>query len=375
MKDTNLKVAIVHDWLIGGGAELVVEQLHILYPEAPIYTSYCTPAWRERLHGKVVTGWLQPLGRIRKYLPFLRAWWFSRLDLRQFDLVLSSSGAEAKGVKRLRPGALHINYCHAPTHYYWSRYEQYLKRPGFGVFDPLARFGLKILVGPMRRWDLTAAKRPDIMIANSSYIQSQIKKYYGRDATVIHPPVDTERFAPRTKTERHGFLVTGRQTPYKRIGLAVQACTSLDLPLTVIGNGPDHQRLVKLAGPSITFLTTVSDTNLPKHFQAAFGFIFPGLDDFGIVAVEALAAGTPVLAYEAGGALDYVTPGKTGEFFSAQTVTALSEVLQKFDPDTFDNRAISDSAKAFDAAAFKARLSKLIDAELTRTAGDVAPDQ
>ncbi|MBX4188558.1 glycosyltransferase, partial [Candidatus Saccharibacteria bacterium] len=187
-----MKVAIVHDWFVGGGAERVAYELHKMYPDAPIYTSYCSPQWRQRLSGtKVITSYMQhwPFSKLRKFLPPLRALWFSHLNLQGFDLVISTSGAEAKGINVKAP-SVHVNYCHAPTHYYWSRYEEYMKNPGFGALDSIARLGLKLLVGPMRRWDKKAAQRPDHMVANSNYIKEQVKKYYGRDASVIHPPVD-----------------------------------------------------------------------------------------------------------------------------------------------------------------------------------------
>ncbi len=360
------KVAIVHDWLVGGGAERVVLELHHMFPEAPIYTSYATTECRSKLDGKVVTGFLQywPFSKLRKFLPLLRIWWFTRLDLDDYDLVVSSSGAEAKGVK-VRPGAKHISYCHAPTHYYWSRYDEYLKQPGFGRFDPLARLGLKLLVGPLRRWDYKAAQRPDVMIANSSYIQSQIQKYYQRDSAVVHPPVDVERFGlpherPGVANVRKGFVVTGRQTPYKRIDLAVAACTQLQVPLIVIGKGPQHRQLKKLAGKTITFLTNVTDHELPHYLQSAEAFIFPGLDDFGISAVEALAAGTPVIAYKDGGALDYVVPGKTGLFFDKQTPESLMEALKNFDAHKFDASIIKNQAQDFSPQQFQQKLRNSI---------------
>ncbi|HET7827655.1 MAG TPA: glycosyltransferase [Candidatus Saccharimonadales bacterium] len=359
-----MKVAIVHDWFIGGGAERVVEQLHKMYPQAPIYTSYCSPQWRQRLAGaEIITGYLQrwPFSKLRKFLPPLRAVWFSRLDLSDYDLVISSSGAEAKAVNVAAP-AIHINYCHAPTHYYWSRYDEYLKNPGFGRLDWLARLGLKILLGPMRRWDFKAAQRPTYMIANSNYIKDQIKKYYGREATVIHPPVDTELFKLLNKSSipREAFLIAGRQTPYKRFDLAVAACTKLNLPLTVIGDGPDRKKLLKLAGPSINFLGWVSDNDRIKHFQSAKAFIFAGLDDFGVVAVEALAAGTPVIAYQAGGSLDYIQPGQTGQFFSPQTVESLTAALKKFNPENYDHAQIQKSAAKFSAQEFQKGFSSFI---------------
>ena len=248
------KIAIVHDWLIAGGAERVVFELHKIYPDAPIYTSYCTPDWEEKLDGKVRTGFLQrwPFPKIRKFVPFLRILYFTRLKLKGYDIVISTSGAEAKGINTPK-ATCHLSYIHAPTHYNWSRYEEYMKNPGFGSFDWLARIGLKLLVGPLRKWDYKAAHKADFVLANSTHTSNGIKKYYGIDSKVLFPPVDTERFK-LGPSKRSGFVVTGRQTPYKRIDLAVQACTELKLPLTVIGSGPDHERLKSLAGPTVNFV-------------------------------------------------------------------------------------------------------------------------
>lgn len=344
-----LKVAIVHDWLIGGGAEKVVEQLHRIYPDAPIYTSYCTPQWRERLDYKVITGPLQawPFSKLRKFIPFLRIWWFQSLKLDRYDLVISTSGAEAKGVKTGQD-TTHISYIHAPTHYYWSRYDEYLQSPGFGTFNPLARLGLKLLVGPLRKWDHKAAQRADYVIANSTHTQTSIKKYYGRDSDIIFPPVDTESFANSGSQTRTGFVITGRQVPYKRIDLAVAACSALSVPLTVIGDGPEHKNLKKIAGPNITFTGKLSDSaDVAAHVAAAEAFLFCGVDDFGISPVEALAAGTPVIAYKVGGALDYIVPGKTGEFFTEQTVESLKIALQNFNPAFYNSEEIKKSAERF----------------------------
>ncbi len=362
--EQQLRVAIVHDWLLKGGAELVVEQLHVMYPEAPIFTSYCSPQWRARLDGKVITGWLQHMGKFRKFIPFLRIWWFTHLDLRDYDLVISSSGAEAKGV-RTGSNTLHVNYCHAPTHYYWSRFEQYMAHPGFGIFDPLARLGLRLLASPLRGWDLKASQRPDVMLANSSHIQAEIMKYYHREAEVVYPPVNTERFQRITnRAERSGFLISGRQTPYKRFDLAVEACSNLGLPLTVIGDGPDNRRLQKLAGPSVKFLGPVADDVQEKVFAQSAALIFPGLDDFGVTPVEALAAGTPVIAYHGGGALDYVVPGQTGEFYTSLSVSSLRAALQKFDPAAYQQQDLRDMAANFTPEVFRTHMQAVLDTAL-----------
>ena len=356
------KVAIVHDWLYGGGAELVVEQLHLMYPNAPIYTSYCSDEWRQRLDNKVVTGFLQkwPFNKLRKFVPFLRIWWFTRLDLTEYDVVISSSGAEAKGIK-VPKSTLHINYCHAPTHYYWSRYEEYMQHPGMGKFDWLARIGLKLLIMPLKRWDYKAAQRPDVMIANSTHIQQEIQKYYKRTAQVVFPPVYFERFQKIKKaTKTDAFIIAGRQTPYKRFDLAVQACSQANIPLRVIGDGPDNARLRSLAGSSVTFLGKISDTELEKEFTNAKALIFPGLDDFGITPVEALAAGTPVLAYKGGGALDYIIPAKTGDFFSEQSVESLVSSIQSFSSDDYPTAGLKTTAQSFSRQEFSKHMTKII---------------
>ncbi len=370
MKDVGqIKVAIVHDWLIGGGAERVVYELHQMFPDAPIYTSYATDEWRQRLDGKVVTGWLQHFGKLRKFLALGRIWWFTHLDFSGYDLVISSSGnGEAFGV-RVPEGTTHVCYCHSPTHYYWRHYDQYMSRPGFGKLDPLARLGLKLLVGPLRKWDLKASKRPDYFIANSTHIQADIKKYYSRDSEVIFPPIDIKRFAGAPQGSREGFVAFGRLAPAKRMDLAVQACTQLNLSLKVIGDGPDYPRLKKLAGPTVTFYNKtngnyVTDEAMPALVASAKAFIFPSFDDFGIVSIEALAAGTPLIAYRAGGALDYVIEGETGVFFNEQTVESLTQILEKFRTQTFDHKAIQIYAQQFSPQVFRQKLQTFLEKNL-----------
>lgn len=363
-QDRPLKVAIVHDWLVGGGAERVVYELHQMFPDAPIYTSYCTDEWRKRLDNKVVTGFLQrwPFSKLRKYVGVLRIWWFTHLDFSGYDLVISSSGnGEAKGI-RTPKNVPHVCYCHAPTHYYWRHYDQYLKRPGFGVFDPLARLGLRILVGPLRKWDLRASKRPDFYIANSTHTQAEIKTYYGRDSVVIQPPIDIDRFAAKSDKQptRKGYVTAGRQTPYKKTDLIVAACTKLNLPLTVIGRGPEHDRLVAMAGPSVIFPENVSDEEMPKYMSSAKAFLFAAYEDFGVTPVEALASGTPVIAYRKGGALDYVVPGKTGVFFDEQSVESLVEAIGSFEKLSLKESAARAKAEEFSPQNFQKKLLDII---------------
>jgi glycosyltransferase involved in cell wall biosynthesis len=361
--DKNLKVAIVCDWLTGiGGAEQVVLELHKMFPKAPIYTSQYDPDaidWFK--DAEIITTWLNKLPRsLKKFFPIFRAISFSRLDLSSYDLVLSSSGAEAKAIKT-GSNTVHVNYCHAPTHYYWTRYEAYLQNPGFGSLDWLARLGLRILVGPMRKWDYKAAQKPDYIIANSNYTRSEIKKYYKRDSSVIHPPVKTNKYSTglNSSAKRNGYLAIGRQTPYKKIDLAVAACTQLSLDLTVIGTGPDNKKLREIAGPTITFLGQVSNEVKAKYLASSEAFIFPGVDDFGIAAIEALASGTPVIAYNKGGALDYVNE-KTGLLFDKQRIAELTKALKKFSKSNFDSKYISNFSKQFSINSFKENMINYI---------------
>lgn len=350
-----MKVAIVCDWLVGGGAERVVEEIHKLYPDAPIYTSYASPQWRSNLHDKVVTGYLQhwPFSSLRKFLPVLRQRWFRSLDLSSFDLVISSSGnGEAKFVK-VPKTALHICYCHSPTHFYWRHYHQYLEQPGFGIFNPLGRLGLKLLVGPLRKRDFQAAQKPDYYIANSSHIQADIKKYYGRSSKVIFPPVEVELFSKFVNSKRQGFVALGRQVPYKRFDLVVRACSSLNLPLTVVGQGPEHKNLQKLASPNVKFKAAPSRDDVARAMGSAQAFLFAANEDFGVTPVEAMAAGTPVIAYRSGGAVDYVVDGKTGLFFDEQTVDSITAAIERFNAADFNHRQISQAAKKFSAQNFR----------------------
>lgn len=368
MENPKPRVALVCDWLVGvGGSEREVLEIHKLFPDAPIYTSQYdsrNKVWfgdNWFANADIRVSWLQKLPKFsRKALPLLRGWYFSRLNLNEYDLVISISGAEAKFVK-VKPGSIHISVCHAPTHYYWERYDQYLASPGFGKFDFIARFFLKTMIGRLRAIDYKHAQDPDYIIANSEYSKAQIKKYYGRDSIVIPPPVNLDHYknAGLPDDQRHGFITAGRQTAYKRVDLAVEAANQLKVPLLVIGNGPEHSKLVKMADRNITFLKKVSDQDMPSKFGAAKAFIFPGQEDFGIVAVEAMAAGTPVIAYSGGGALDYVN-SKNGILFKNQTVKGLVSAMETFSSHKYDHETIVASASQFSAEEFRRKFSNFI---------------
>ncbi len=235
-----------------------------------------------------------------------------------------------------------------------------MKRPGFGVFDPLARLGLRLLVAPLRRWDYKAAQRADYMLANSTHIQADIKRYYGRESTVVHPPVDTERFNVTPAQQRIGFVTAGRLATMKRVDIIVDAATQANVPLTVIGRGPAYADLVKRAGPNVTFLTDVTDEQMPHIIASAQAFLFASHEDFGITPIEAMATGTPVIAYQAGGALDYITPGVTGEFFPEQTVDSLLAALQSFNATKYNSSAITSVSLQFSISEFHKNIRSVI---------------
>ncbi len=349
----------MHDWLYGGGAEKVVLEMHRMFPDAPIFTSYASKEWREKLDGKVVTSYMQhwPLSRLRRFLPILRQIWFRNLNLTKFDVVISSSGnGEAKFV-RVPENAAHICYSHTPTHFYWRHYDAYIANPGFGMFNSLARLGLKVLVRPLRKADYKAAQLVDHFIANSTHIARDIQEYYDRDSTVIFPPVDIERFeSVDSQSERAGFVTLGRLVPNKRVDLIIKACNQLKAPLTVIGRGPELKSLKKLAGPTIVFRSNASDDEVSQLLSKANAFVFASFEDFGIAPVEALASGTPVIAYRAGGALDYVIEGVSGEFFNEQTTLSLAAALNSFEPSKYNSRDIKKVAKKFSQSKFQENL-------------------
>ncbi len=360
-----MKVAIVHDWINSfAGAIRVAHNLWEMYPDAPIYTSVYDEKKVPQFKGADIrTSKIQtmPFGTTKHQLfPLMRQKAFEKFDFSEYDLVISSSGSEAKGIIT-GDNTLHINYCHAPTHYYWRNYKEYLEDPGFGPLNPIAKLGLRVWVRKARKWDKKAAQRPDHIIVNSTFIQAEVKKYYERDSTVIHPPVDINRFVTTGKEERHGFLIVGRQVPFKRFHLAVKACSDLGLPLTVAGNGSENKRLRAMAGPSVTFKTNVTDEELNHLFTHAEGFIFPSEDDFGIVAAEAQSAGTPVIAFASGGSIDIVEDGKTGVFFEGANAESLKSALEKFQTIEWNAKAIQKSAQRFSKQRFEREMRKFVD--------------
>lgn len=362
------KIAIVCDWLTNmGGAEVVVLALAEAFPGAPIYTSTYDPEKMPAFKNlDVRTTRLQnlpkPLRKLHKFFPMLRVKAFQNLDLSDFDIIISSSSAEAKQVKKTRPDQLHICYCHTPIRYYWSHYAEYKKDPGFGKLNWLVSLAMPLLVPGLKKADYAAAQNVDVFVANSSEVQARIKKYYDKPSFVIHPPVDVDRFTPARERSDY-YVALGRQVPYKRIDLAVAAATKLSLPLKVYGNGSEHERLRKLAGPTVSFysdrFSDASDTAVTEALNHARGYLFPAEEDFGIVQVEALAAGAPVIGYGRGGTLDIVQDGESGVLFHEQTIEAVTAAIQKAETLTFLPATLRRKAKRFDKSLFLTKIRKV----------------
>jgi glycosyltransferase involved in cell wall biosynthesis len=360
-----MKVAIVHDYLNQyGGAERVLEALHDNYPSAPVYTSIYA---RETMPAQyrtwdIRTSFMQRLPGVTKlhqlYLP-LYPTAFETFDLSRYNVVLSSSSAFAKGVIT-EPTALHICYCHSPMRFAWN-YNDYIKGERLAR---KARFVLPLVLNYVRLWDEVSSRRVDAYIANSRVVARRIKKRYGRQATIINPPVDTTLYSPQPGGEHGGyFLIVSRMIPYKRLDIAIDAFTKLGLPLKVVGQGRQEAELRARAGSNIEFLGALPDAQVRKLYACCRAFIFPGKEDFGITPLEAQASGRPVIAYGAGGALETVVPHQTGEFFSRQTAEALADVVSRFDERDYDPAAIRRHAENFDREVFKRRIAHFVQQE------------
>lgn len=364
-----MKVAIVCDWLtVPGGAEKVLLAIHQMYPDAPIYTSNYDPKGIDWFSdADVRTGWLKIFPScLRRFIAPLRQRYFSHLDLSDYDLIISVTGAEAKGIKK--GSATHICYCHVPTQYYWEMYDDYIENPGFGILNPLARLGLKLGIKPLRKADYKAAQRPDYFVTISSYAANMISKYYDRESTVIAPPVEVEKFHNKKSYERKGFINFSRQVSWKRQDLIVKACIKAGKEVTLVGDGPEHKHLVAIANnsPLVHFIPFSESEKLHELAAQSEAFIFPSKEPFGIAPVEALAAGCPVIAFKKGGALDYVHEGKNGIFFEKQTVKSLVETLEKFDGSKYDEKEITKSADDYSVAEFKRKLQEFIDEKMAK---------
>ncbi len=356
------RVAIIHYWLVGmRGGERVLERLVHLFPQADIFTHVYVP---DRVSATirarpVRTSFIQRLpGAVKhyqKYLP-LMPMALEELDLRGYDLVISSESGPAKGVIAA-PDALHVCYCHSPMRYLWDHYHDYR-----GSAGRLTRAVMPWMFHKLRGWDVTSAARVDRFVANSHFIQQRIARAWRRDAAIVHPPVAVDLFAPSAEQDPH-YLWIGQMTPYKRADVALDAFNALGLPLLMIGEGEMLETLRRRAGPNITILPRVDLAGLRRAYARSRALIFTAEEDFGIV-VEAMASGRPVLAYGRGGARDTVVPGATGQFFAEQTAESLAAAvleLERWLPD-FDPAVAVAHARHFSPERFDEGMLRVIAA-------------
>ena len=356
-----MRVAIAHDYLNQmGGAEKVVEVLHDMFPSAPIFTSIYVPTAVSRAlqEADIRPSFMQKLPLIRKFARYYLGAYpyaFELFDFSGYDMVLSSSSAFAKGVITA-PDTCHICYCHTPMRFAWNYYA-YIERERLSA--PV-RLILPYIVHRVRRWDEITANRVDHYVANSHEVERRIRKHYRRSATVIYPPVETRNFRVTEEDEGY-FVMISRLLAYKRVDIAIEAANKLRVGLKVIGTGRDEKRLRKLAGPTIEFLGRLPAQDVVDCLQRSHALIFPGREDFGIVPVEAMACGKPVIAYGRGGVLDTVMDGVTGTFFEEQTPDRLAEAMRSFRPADFDPYTIRRHAEAFDSSVFRRKMRDFVE--------------
>lgn len=377
-----MRIAIVHDDLTQrGGAERVVEAMHEIWPDAPIYTSVYDPAgtFPSFAQMDVRTSFMQKIpfaGKTRHNKKFLGMYplAFETLDLRDFDVVLSSSTRFAHGVLT-SPETCHLCYCHSPARFAW-RYHEYTSE---GSFDPISRLILPSVIHRLRIWDYIAAQRVDYFIANSFNIAKRIRKVYGRDAKVVYPPVNIDRFTISDNKSGDFLLMVSRLLPYKRVDIAIEACNQLEIPLKIVGLGPDMSRLKAMAGPTVELLGRLPDGGqLEDLYANCRAFLFPGEEDFGIAPVEAMASGRPVIALRAGGAIETVLEGVTGLFFNEPTVASLVEAIGRLDAFAFEPERLRAHAETFSSTTFRQSLLSHVELRLAEHRArydQIAPQQ
>lgn len=359
-----MKVAIVHYWLVGmRGGEKVLEMLCEMYPEATIYTNVYRP---EKISKKIkshtiITTFIDrlPLAKVhyQKYLPLMPLA-LESLDLTSYDLIISSESGPAKGIIPA-PNAVHVCYCHSPMRYIWDKQNVYSRRLSW-----LGRIFMNYVAHKLRMWDVSTASRVDLFIANSSFVQKRIKKYYRRDSCVIHPPVADLKDKCVKRSLSDYYLYVGELIDYKGPSLAVSAFNVNGKKLKLVGAGADQNLLKKAAHCNIEFLGRVTDDELMRLYAGCKALIFPGEEDFGIIPLEAMQFGKPVIALKAGGALDTVIDGETGCFFEDATESSLNDALSRFEERvlaTLDSKRIIEHSKSFSEARFKKEIAAAID--------------
>ncbi|MEK7616287.1 MAG: glycosyltransferase [Patescibacteria group bacterium] len=362
-----MKIALVHDYLTQfGGGERVLQVLSEMYPEAPIYTL----VYDERATGGVFKGrdvrtsFLQKLPftkRHHRLFPLLMPLAIEQFDFSEFDTVLSVSASFAKGIIT-KPSTRHINYCLTPTRFLWDDSQRYLREN----YSPLLNKIVAPFLSYLRIWDHEASMRVDEYIGISRFVQERIKKYYDQDSAFIYPPVDTTKYFVTELADDY-FLMVGRLVGYKRFDLAVKTFSAMELPLKIVGDGPERARLEQMAEPNIEFLGLVSDYKMPELYAHAKAVVFPQEEDFGLVPLEAMASGRPVVAYRAGGALETITEGVTGVFFDQQTEIDLSLAVGKLQQMTWNPEKIREHAMKFDINIFRQQMRGILESEDAKT--------
>ncbi len=350
------RIALFQDYLAqNGGAERVTEAIHRTLPEAELYTTMAVP---DRISPylrnlEATTTWMQALpakAKLYRHYFLLYPLAVESTHLENYDLIVSSCCGYAKGVRRGENG-VHVCYCHNPMRWVW-RFSEYMQRETF--CRPM-KAALRLMVERLKQWEMRAATRPDYYIANSHIVANRLKDAFGVEAKVIEPPIDTSRFWI-SKAPQDYYMILARLNAYKRIDLAVEACTRTGRRLLVIGDGPDRERLKSLAGPTVTFLGRQSDTAVSRYASRCRALIFPGEEDFGMAPLEINAAGRPVVAYAAGGATETVIEGLNGVLFGEQTVDSLIEGLDRLEAQSWDPTVIRRNAKRYDVNVFQERL-------------------
>lgn len=357
-----MKIAIVHDHLIQeGGAERVLQIFQEIYPEAPIYTLIFD---KEKMGGmfkkdKIRTSFLQQMPmattKYQWYLPLMPLA-TEKHDLMDYNIILSNASAFAKGIIT-KPQNLHICYCHTPTRYLWTDTHEYIKEL---KHNKIVKAIIPFILHRIRIWDQLSAGRVDKFIANSHNVQKRIAKYYNRPSIVIYPPVEVNKFSISDKTKNY-YLAGGRLVPYKKFDLIVNAFNKLGMPLKIFGAGPEEERLKQMAKSNIEFMGKVSHEKLAELYSQAIAFIHPQEEDFGIMAVESMASGRPVIAYKAGGALETVVEGITGKFFDDQTWESLADTIIRFKPENFSPEKIRAHTLQFDTEIFKRKIKDCVE--------------
>lgn len=354
-----MNIALIHDWITNlAGAEKVLLNISEIYPEAPIFTSVFDKNIKAFQNKKIHTSFLQniPLMKTKRELLIpLTPFAFEQFDLSRFDLVISNTTMAAKGVLT-KPKTMHICYCNTPPRYLWE--PDIDTRAKKGLFSGVR----SDTIHKMRIWDKVASDRVDFYFANSKYIAKRIKKYYKRNSVVIYPPVETKQFkiSSPDKIEDY-YLYVSRLVSYKKCEIVIEAFNDLKLPLKIIGQGPEKTKLMKMAKSNIEFLGYLSDKELLEYYSRAKAFIFAAEEDFGIVPVEAMASGRPVIAYGAGGSIETILPGVTGLLFNEQTPQCLIDAVSNFKPDDYDPKGIKKHSETFSVERFKREFKTTVD--------------